>query len=124
MEPAERATTNLVEGQKVRFSQILQAFPHHAKFLINSETKANTLPDRFEGVLLITEWGLLCKRERVIAESYDNGSHRRELALLESLVRPARRTMLREILVAEVYGDEEEPQSNALDALISRLSKH
>jgi DNA-binding response OmpR family regulator len=51
--------------------------------------------------------------------------HRRELALLESLIRRLGRATARETLVDEVYGrDEPEPQSNALDALVSRLRKH
>jgi DNA-binding response OmpR family regulator len=51
--------------------------------------------------------------------------HRRELALLESLIRRLGRATPRETLVDEVYGrDESEPQSNALDALVSRLRKH
>jgi two-component system, OmpR family, response regulator len=50
--------------------------------------------------------------------------HQRELALLESLVRRAGRTTSRETLLAEVYDGADEPRSNALDALISRLRKH
>ena len=51
--------------------------------------------------------------------------HRRELALLELLIRRLGRATARETLVDEVYGrDEPEPQSNALDALVSRLRKH
>lgn len=51
--------------------------------------------------------------------------HRRELALLESLARRVGRVAPREIMLEEVYGrDEIEPQSNALDALVSRLRKH
>ena len=49
--------------------------------------------------------------------------YQRELALLESLVRRAGRTTAREALLAEVYEGADEPQSNALDALISRLRK-
>ena len=50
--------------------------------------------------------------------------HRRELALLDSLVRRDGRATPRETLIEEVYGGEEEFQSNALDALVSRLRKH
>jgi two-component system OmpR family response regulator len=50
--------------------------------------------------------------------------HRRELALLESLMRRVGRATPREALIEEVYGLEGELQSNALDALVSRLRKH
>ena len=50
--------------------------------------------------------------------------HRRELAALESLLRRLGRVTPRETLVEEVYGAEGELQSNALDALVSRLRKH
>lgn len=50
--------------------------------------------------------------------------HRRELALIESLVRRQGRAILRDTLVEEVYGGECELQSNALDALVSRLRRH
>jgi DNA-binding response OmpR family regulator len=50
--------------------------------------------------------------------------HRRELAVLDSLIRRNGRATPREILIEEVYSGEEELQSNALDALISRLRKH
>jgi two-component system, OmpR family, response regulator len=50
--------------------------------------------------------------------------HRRELALIESLVRRQGRATPRETLVEEVYGGECELQSNALDALVSRLRRH
>lgn len=49
--------------------------------------------------------------------------HRRELMLLESLARRAGRATTRETLLEEVYGREDEMQSNALDALVSRLRK-
>jgi two-component system, OmpR family, response regulator len=50
--------------------------------------------------------------------------HRRELALLESLVRRRGRATARDTLVEEVYGGKCELQSNALDALVSRLRRH
>jgi two-component system, OmpR family, response regulator len=51
--------------------------------------------------------------------------HRRELALLDSLIRRDGRATPRETLLEEVYNGEEEGfQSNALDALVSRLRKH
>jgi len=50
--------------------------------------------------------------------------HRRELALLESLMRRVGRATTRDALIHEVYGDADELQSNALDALVSRLRKH
>jgi two-component system, OmpR family, response regulator len=51
--------------------------------------------------------------------------HRRELALLDSLIRRDGRATPRETLLEEVYAGEEEGfQSNALDALVSRLRKH
>jgi DNA-binding response OmpR family regulator len=50
--------------------------------------------------------------------------HRRELDLLEALVRRVGRTTPRETLILEFYGGEGEPLSNALDALISRVRKH
>lgn len=48
---------------------------------------------------------------------------RREAALLEALIRRAGRVVQRETLVAEVYGFEEEPSSNTLDAHLSRLRR-
>jgi DNA-binding response OmpR family regulator len=48
---------------------------------------------------------------------------RRELALLETLVRRARRVVQRATLLNEVYGFDEEPSSNTLDAHVSRLRK-
>ncbi len=50
--------------------------------------------------------------------------HRRELALLDSLIRRDGRATPRETLIEEVYSGEDEFQSNALDALVSRLRKH
>ncbi len=51
--------------------------------------------------------------------------HRRELALLDSLIRRDGRATPRETLLEEVYtGEEEGFRSNALDALVSRLRKH
>lgn len=50
--------------------------------------------------------------------------HRRELALLESLVRRHGRAAARDTLIEEVYGGECELQSNALDTLVSRLRRH
>src|SRR5262245_28826722 len=47
--------------------------------------------------------------------------HRRELALLETLMRRARRVVQRSTLINDVYGFESEPSSNTLDAHISRL---
>ncbi len=49
--------------------------------------------------------------------------HRRELALLNALIRQEGRVASRETLLREVYGGEEDLQSNALDALVSRLRK-
>lgn len=46
---------------------------------------------------------------------------RRELALLEALVRRAGQVVLRETLESAVYGFDDEIQSNAIDAHISRL---
>jgi two-component system, OmpR family, response regulator len=62
-------------------------------------------------------------------EAYVHGRpmvlHRRELALLDSLIRRDGRATPRETLLEEVYAGEEEGfQSNALDALVSRLRKH
>jgi len=49
--------------------------------------------------------------------------HRRELALLESLLRRHGRAVPREALIEEVYGGTGGLQSNALDALVSRLRR-
>jgi len=49
--------------------------------------------------------------------------HRRELALLESLLRRHGRAAPRDALIEEVYGDGGGLQSNALDALVSRLRR-
>jgi two-component system, OmpR family, response regulator len=49
--------------------------------------------------------------------------HRRELALLESLLRRHGRAAPREALIEEVYGGSGGLQSNALDALVSRLRR-
>lgn len=46
---------------------------------------------------------------------------RRELALLESLVRRVGRVVQRERLIEEVYGFDDDIQSNTLDAHVSRL---
>lgn len=48
---------------------------------------------------------------------------RRELAILDSLVRRAGRVVMREHLESEVYGYDDEIQSNALEAQVSRLRK-
>ncbi len=47
--------------------------------------------------------------------------HRRELTLLEALMRRANRVATRETLLEEVYGFQAEVQPNALDTLIWRL---
>ncbi len=47
--------------------------------------------------------------------------HRRELSLLEALMRRANRVATRETLLEEVYGVQAEVQPNALDTLIWRL---
>jgi two-component system OmpR family response regulator len=49
--------------------------------------------------------------------------HRRELALLEALMRNAGRLVLRDQLYEEVYGFEDDVQMNALNILVSRLRK-
>lgn len=49
--------------------------------------------------------------------------HRRELALLEALVRNAGRVVLRNQLQDEVYGFDDDVQGNALTILVSRLRK-
>ena len=49
--------------------------------------------------------------------------HRRELALLETLVRSAGRIVLRGRLVEEVYGFDDDVDVNALNILVSRLRK-
>lgn len=46
---------------------------------------------------------------------------RRELAVLESLMRRVGRVVLRDTLLEEVYGFDDDVQSNTLDAHISRL---
>lgn len=46
---------------------------------------------------------------------------RRELALLESLIRRAGRVVQRDTLVEEIYGFDDDIQSNTLDAHVSRL---
>jgi DNA-binding response OmpR family regulator len=48
---------------------------------------------------------------------------RRELAILDSLVRRAGRVVMREHLEAEVYGYDDDIQSNALEAHVSRLRR-
>ncbi|QGM44778.1 response regulator transcription factor [Methylocystis heyeri] len=49
--------------------------------------------------------------------------HRRELALLEALMRNAGRIVLRNQLQDEVYGFDDDVQGNALNILVSRLRK-
>jgi len=49
--------------------------------------------------------------------------HRRELALLEALMRRANRVISREALLEEVYGLEAEIQQHTLDTLVWRLRK-
>ncbi|WP_375395794.1 response regulator transcription factor [uncultured Sphingomonas sp.] len=46
---------------------------------------------------------------------------RRELSVLESLIRRKGRVVLRETLIEEVYGFDDDIQSNTLDAHVSRL---
>lgn len=46
---------------------------------------------------------------------------RRELALFESLIRRAGRVVQRETLIEEIYGFDDDIQSNTLDAHVSRL---
>ncbi|HEX8571077.1 MAG TPA: response regulator transcription factor [Caulobacteraceae bacterium] len=48
---------------------------------------------------------------------------RREMAILDSLVRRAGRVVMREHLESDVYGYEDEIQSNALEAHVSRLRR-
>lgn len=48
---------------------------------------------------------------------------RRELAILEILVRRAERVVLRETLEASIYGFDDEIQSNALESHVSRLRR-
>jgi DNA-binding response OmpR family regulator len=48
---------------------------------------------------------------------------RRELALLEALIRRSGRVVLRESLESATYGFDDEIQSNAIDAHLSRLRK-
>jgi DNA-binding response OmpR family regulator len=48
---------------------------------------------------------------------------RRELAILDALIRRAGRVVMREHLEAQVYGFEDDIQSNALEAHVSRLRK-
>lgn len=48
---------------------------------------------------------------------------RRELAILDALVRRAGRVVMREHLEAQVYGYDDEISSNALEAHVSRLRK-
>lgn len=48
---------------------------------------------------------------------------RRELALLDALVRRAGRVVLREHLENDVYGFDDEVQPNALEAIVSRLRR-
>lgn len=49
--------------------------------------------------------------------------HRRELALLETLVRNAGRVVLRRSLMDEIYGFDDDIQGNALNILVSRLRR-
>ncbi|MGD9658536.1 MAG: response regulator transcription factor [Methylocystis sp.] len=49
--------------------------------------------------------------------------HRRELALLESLLRRVNRVVLRETLLDEVFSPNEDIQDNTLDAAVSRLRR-
>lgn len=49
---------------------------------------------------------------------------RRELGLLECLIRRAGRVVARETLLAEVYGFDDDINSNTLDAHVSRLRGH
>ena len=49
--------------------------------------------------------------------------HRRELLLLEALMRRARRVATREVLLEEVYGRDGEVQQRTLDTLVWRLRR-
>lgn len=48
---------------------------------------------------------------------------RREMLVLEALLRRAGRTVMREMLLEAIYGFDDEVQSNALDAHVSRLRR-
>ncbi|MBG0795848.1 response regulator transcription factor [Methylocystis sp. H62] len=49
--------------------------------------------------------------------------HRRELALLEALIRNAGRVVLRDKLLEEIYGFDDDVDGNALNILVSRLRR-
>jgi two-component system OmpR family response regulator len=49
--------------------------------------------------------------------------HRRELLLLEALMRRARRVVTREVLLEEVYGRDDAVQQHTLDTLVWRLRR-
>jgi len=49
--------------------------------------------------------------------------HKRELALIDALARNAGRVVLRAALVEEVYGFDDDVQSNALNIIVSRLRR-
>lgn len=49
---------------------------------------------------------------------------RRELATLQFLMRAAGRVVVRDNLLEGLYGFDEEPSSNAVDATVSRLRRH
>jgi two-component system OmpR family response regulator len=49
--------------------------------------------------------------------------HRRELALLDSLLRRVNRVVSRETLLDEAFSPHDDVQDNALDAAVSRLRR-
>lgn len=64
-----------------------------------------------------------CEHRQASVEGLALDLPRRELLVLETLLRRAGRTVMRAMLEEAVYGFDDEVQSNALDAHISRLRR-
>ncbi|GJD34044.1 response regulator transcription factor [Methylobacterium aerolatum] len=76
-----------------------------------------------KGVLRIGNLSFDTAARSVSIEGHPVPVPRRELALLEALIRRAGQVTMRETLEAAAYGFDDEIQSNAIDAHISRLRK-
>ncbi len=73
--------------------------------------------------ITIGELSFDTKKREVLIKGQPIVLHRRELALLEALVRRSNRVILRAALMEEVYGEDDEIEANALNILVSRLRR-
>lgn len=74
-------------------------------------------------ILTVGRLSLNPSTRQVLANGTPVVLHRRELMLLEALMRQASRVTTRESLLDEVYSRHEDVQQNTLDTLVSRLRR-